>query len=280
MIIVFIFYYNITHDFLFIWHRKCCPLLYTLGARLAEYELIKKLQPMFNSQYKNHKKYIYLKVEDYNVHNSLSISYEKADKCYGPFKSMSFIMNSINSLKNIYPIVKTNDEYCFQFNLIPSKMDKEKFNLNRDNLIEIFSKYEMLILFINKLEEKMKESSLLLKFETASYYKNLIHSINYIRRNKFNYIEMVKREIILKLPIEGGYKLFYISNGSIVLKEKHTELEKEVIDYFIRKSKSITLTPNDLDEKYNIDFQEILYSEIKSLPEENVIISHDSKGDG
>lgn len=72
-----------------------------LEAMLEECKLIKELQPIFNSQFKNHSKYVYLKVSDYNVHNSLSIVYEKEENSYGPFRSRSILVDTIDSFKNL-----------------------------------------------------------------------------------------------------------------------------------------------------------------------------------
>lgn len=245
-----------------------------LEARLEECKLIKELKPIFNSQYKNHNKYVYLKVEDYNIHNSLSISYERIGNCHGPFKSMSFVMELIDSLKNLYPIVKIADKYDFDYNLIPKSMDKNTFNKNRNSLSEILSDREILNLFINRLEAKMTKASSLLKFETASYYKDLICNLNYVKKALFAYKEMFIKDIILKLDIEDGYKLFYISQGKIISKQICDKLEDKTIDGFINKSKKlINLNSNYIDEeKINMDFKEILYSEIKSLPQESIII--------
>lgn len=242
-----------------------------LEARLEECRLIKELQPIFNSQYKNDKKYLYLKVNNYNIYNSLSISYEREENCYGPFRSMSFARNLIDSLKNIYPIMKRNDKYDFKLNLIPKTMDKGTFNINRNSLIEILSNEVMLKIFLGELEDRMNKASRLLKFETASYYRNLMESLNYIKRSQFENRELYQRDIYLKIPIVDGYKLFYIKRGKILLKEKHSKLGDEIIEDFIRRSKSLEFNFEDFDKKGNMDFIDIIYSEIKSLAKDYLI---------
>lgn len=243
-----------------------------LEARLRECRLIKDLQPIFNSQFKNDKKYVYLKVEDYNIHNSLSVVYNREDKCYGPFRSMSVLMEIIDSLKNLSPIIKDDGIYNFQYSIIPTRMDIDVFNSNRISLNEIFSDINNLQLFIRKLEEEMKDASLKYKFETATYYRNLITNFKYIKNTIFNYKELFKKHIILKLNTQSGYKLFYVSKGGIINMEKYNDLKDEDIDNFIVKSSEmIPLKMDVVNEKENMDFINILYSEIKTLSEENAI---------
>ncbi|WP_313129783.1 GIY-YIG nuclease family protein [Anaerocolumna sp.] len=71
-----------------------------LEARLLECELIKKRKPSFNSQMKHDKNYVYLKVAEFNNHNSLSIILDREDNCYGPFRRKFSIYDIIDSLKH------------------------------------------------------------------------------------------------------------------------------------------------------------------------------------
>ena len=56
-----------------------------------------------------------------------------------------------------------------------------------------------------KLEEKMRESSLALRFEMAAYFKDMIDNLNYIRYGIFKFKAIFNKHILLKLPIEDGY---------------------------------------------------------------------------
>ena len=192
-----------------------------LEARLKECRLIKELQPMFNAQFKNHKKYVYLKVLDYNIHNSLSVVYKKEDNCYGPFRSMSTLIETIDSLKNLYPIIKDDGRYNLEYNLLPIKMDIDTFNNNKDSLNKILSDENSLELIIEKLEDKMKEESEEYKFERATYFRDLISKLNYVKTTIFNYREIFNKHIVLKLDTQSGYKLFYVTMGEIIFKESY-----------------------------------------------------------
>lgn len=243
-----------------------------LEARLEECRLIKELKPIFNVQFKNDRKYVYLKIENYNIYNSLSISYIKEDSCYGPFRSMSYLIEIINSFKNLYPIIEGNGNYEFDYNLIPVSMDKDIFNTNKKSLEDILTDDTNLALFINKLEEKMKEASSLLRFEKAAYFKALIDNLNYLNNRLINNRNNHYENMLLKLPIQNGLKLFFIHDGEIILKEKITNLANTEIEDFIKMGKKIALTKiEQIDEKTSMDFKDILFSEIKTLSDEMII---------
>lgn len=247
-----------------------------IEARLLECELIKKIQPLYNSQYKNHNKYLYLKVNDYNIHNPLSVSYSRVENSFGPYRNRSGIRALVDSLKNIYPIKKVHGKYKISYNLIPKSMDKFTFNINKNILLEILTDNRKLKEFIYEVEKKMKEESSHLKFETAFYYRNIITWLDYIYNSEFNKKNMLTRDIVLGLPIDGGIKLFYIKKGLIVSKEKHEKINQMIINDFIKRSETIKLDYDvNIYEKGILDFQDILFSEIKTLPEESVLIRRD-----
>lgn len=244
-----------------------------LEALLLECELIKKIKPMFNTQLKNDEKYAYIKVENYNIHNPLSVVNKREENTYGPFRRKFTLIEMVRSLKNLYPIIRNNEGYDFEYNLFPLSMGKDIYEENKILLQEIFSDDKNLMKLIDKLEEKMIEAASSYRFETASTYRDMIYSMNYLKSGIYGYKNMFSKNILLKIPIINGYKLFFVSKGQILLKESYPFLTEIDIENFINKGKNLTLTdPIIKDEKVSIDFRDILYSEIKSLPNDMVII--------
>ncbi len=243
-----------------------------LEAILLECSLIKKIKPMFNTQLKNDEKYIYLKVEKFNIYNPLSIVNIREENCYGPFRRKFSLVELIDFFKNIYPIININGNYDFQYNLMPVPMDKDVFEINKKSLEEIFSDDEKMMLLIDKLEEKMKEAATKLQFATASTFRDMIYGLNYLKTGIYGYKAMFSKDILLKIPITNGYKLFFVSKGEILLKSTFSALTEDDIQDFINIGKDLKSSASkDLNEKSSIDYRDILYSEIKSLPEEMVI---------
>lgn len=243
-----------------------------LEAILLECKLIKKIKPMFNTQLKNDEKYVYLKVEDFNIYNPLSIVNSREYNCYGPFRRKFSLVELINSFKNIYPIIRSDENYNFEYNLIPISMDKDMFAVNKKSLEEVFSDNKKMILLIDRLEEKMKEAAAQLQFGTASTFRDMIYGLNYLKTGIYGYKTMFSKDIVLKIPITNGYKLFFVSKGEILLKSTFSALTEDVIQDFISTGKNLKPSVSkNLNEKSSMDFRDILYSEIKSLPDEMII---------
>lgn len=244
-----------------------------LEARLLECELIKNIKPIYNSQFKNDERYVYLKLEEYNIHNPLRVVYQREENTYGPFRRKFSLIELINSFKNLYPIIKVNEGYDFEYKLFPISMDKDLYEVNKSSLQEIFSDDNNLAKLIDKIEEKMKLAASLLQFETATTYRNMIYSLNYLKGGIYGYKNMLSQNILLKIPTPSGVKLFFVSKGEVLLKESFPSLEDRDVDKFVCKGKDLISSSNFIvNEKVSMDFRDILYSEIRSLREEMVVI--------
>jgi excinuclease ABC subunit C len=243
-----------------------------LEARLLECTLIKDIKPRFNAQMKNDGRYFYIKVENYNKHNALSITDERTDNCFGPFRSRYTISDFLGRLKNFYPIRKSNGRYEVDYHIIPLTMEQKVFYENREVLLELLQEEENIVLLTEALQVKLEEAAAAYRFEMASVYRDLIICFGMLKNGLNGYKTLVSRDILLKLPVGDGYKMFYVSGGNIIntsIIETITEKEKEV---FLKESKAIykdiKILPDN--EKAQIDFRDILYSEISDLPLETV----------
>jgi excinuclease ABC subunit C len=243
-----------------------------LEARLLECEMIKKLKPVFNSQMKNDNGYVYLKVESDSRYKVLSVVSERDKYTFGPFRNKHRLNSIIDSLEYIYPIHKANDGYEFELHALPVSMSQTSYCLNKMNLIEIFSHNMKMEALIHVLELKMMESASQLNFESASKYRDIIRGLKYINNGIQGYHELMSQDILLKIPsVKQGYKLFYVSNGTIVSKKHYADITEEDIRQFISTAGSRKRAKSGVrDEKSVLDFRDIIYSEIRSLPKEMV----------
>jgi excinuclease ABC subunit C len=242
-----------------------------LEARLLECELIKAIQPVFNSQMKHDKGYVYVKINEYNPYHSLSVVHEREGISFGPFRSRYHLQEFIDTLKNIYPIVKTENRYEFEYHLFPVFMGRETFQENREILIELLSDANQIGIFIDELGQKMKEAASECKFETAAKYRDLSDGMNLLKNGINGYKNLVTKDILLTIPSSNAYKLLFISHGQVRLKQSYQALSDNMISHFIAAGKKQPLSDlSDMDEKSAIDFRDIIYSEIMSLPEEMV----------
>ncbi|MDF2589150.1 MAG: Excinuclease subunit domain protein [Anaerocolumna sp.] len=244
-----------------------------LEARLLECELIKFHMPVFNSQLKNDQRYCYLKVENsYNKHNNvLSVVKYREENTFGPFRSSYNLNTIIDLLKNIYPISKSKRTFHCEYHLLPIYMDQQVFQENKLMLLELLGSSAKITNLIKQLEKRMKEAALAFRYETASMYRDIIQGLGYIRYGIDGYQKLLSKDILLKIPTESGEKLFFVSGGTILIKEIFFHLTHENLSDFIHRGQALKPTfTNQMNEKMKIDFRDILYSEINSLPENMV----------
>jgi excinuclease ABC subunit C len=241
-----------------------------LEARLLECSLIKDYQPRFNAQMKNDKSYFFIKVDQYNPFHALSVVAEREEDCFGPFRSKYKISEFISSLKNIYPITKGSKCYNFEYRMFPISMDKETFALNRKILLELFSDEDNIDTLVTAFRLKIEKAAAEYRYEMASIYRDMMITFNHIKNGLNRYKSLSSRNIVLKLPLSSGYKLFFVSKGCLIHNMIATELTETTIQDF--KDESITklldYPTTSENEKSYLDYRDVLYSEISNLSED------------
>ncbi|MDF2844843.1 MAG: Excinuclease subunit domain protein [Herbinix sp.] len=243
-----------------------------LEARLLECKLIKFHQPIFNAQLKNDKRYIYLKIDTYNPHHTMSIVSQRTENCYGPFRGHYAMKDFLDNLKSIYPLSKCNENFVIEYHLFPQTLERAGFEVNRNILLDLFSDYNNIANLIAALQVKLIEAADQYRYELASLYRDLIKGFKVIQNGLNRHHTLSTRNILLKLPTTKGVKLFYISKSQIINSHEITRISSKTIDKFIKDSlmRLDTFETGQLNEKASIDFRDILYSEIMSLPEDMV----------
>lgn len=245
-----------------------------LEARLLECSLIKTIQPPFNSQMKNDRRYAYLQIKDYNPYNALGVVHERSDYTYGPVRSQHMLIDLTQLLKNLYPIRFDGNHYAFEYHIFPITMDKSTFEQNQQVLINLFSSEDKLDQFIQQLWDKMNYASSNYHYELASIYRDIIRGLEYVKHGINGYRDLFSKRLVLKIPTQEGVKLFYVNEGNILLTKKYKRLSSldKYLKNFIEKGNKIEdINGREFDDKAAIDYRDILYSEISSLPEDMII---------
>jgi excinuclease ABC subunit C len=237
-----------------------------LEARMLECTLIKTIQPFYNVQFKNDKKYMYLKIEDFKGHKIATATYEKENEnCFGPYKSRGILEEMINFFKNIYPVSKEENSYVFTYNMMPIPIGSESFDTNKNCLIEIFSQEPCMSLFLKQIELKMNLAAEAFQFETAIIYRDMLSNLKYLyysNMQKPNTLTL--RKVLMGEKLEDGYKLFYIAQGNIILKKKYKRLSKVATERFLIQAQTLEPKTNPVEnEKSNLDFHYIINNELK-----------------
>lgn len=243
-----------------------------LEARLLECQLIKEIKPYFNSQMKNDRRYFYLKIPDACHSHSLSIVLEREDNTFGPFRRKQLIQSVIELFTHLFPIVQHNNSYTFKYQTLPGIMSPEDFIKNKQTLLQIFSEESNMNCLIKQLKLCMNEEASQYNYERATTYRDLIDGLTYISHVLHDYQNLLTKDILLKIPVQDGEKLFYISRSKIILKKYFLTLSKTKIESFLDEGcKLKSAVVSEWDEKASVDFQNILFSEIQSLPEEWIL---------
>ena len=238
-----------------------------LEARVLECDLIKRLKPLYNRQFKNDRGYyVYLRVGDDSRSKPLAIVDEKTDdSCIGPYRSRGRLLKAVEMLGNVYPVIKCGSQYCFQYSVLPHPMNDEDFNRNRQCLLEILFTRECMDVFLCEIEKKMEEASSKLQFELASVYRDMLGHVKYIYNgHPAGRSEFEDRDILVGERIEDGYKVFYISDSRIVMKKKYKRLTRKSIEIFLNNVRGLREAREHVaDEKRQLDFKMIISAELR-----------------
>ncbi len=247
-----------------------------LEAQILECALIKKLKPIYNKQFKNDKKYMYLKIENYNRFKPISMVYDRqSEYCFGPYRNKNILLDIIKFFQNIYPITKFGNIYEFKYKILLQSMDRESFEKNKECLIEIFYNKECMLNFLSDLQGKMERAASELQFEMATIYRDMINHIKYLYDNNTNESHEISDKILMGEKIDDGYKIFYISKNRIILKKKYKELTKESIGGFLKQAQELEIkVPHVIDEKRDLDFKKIVNREVKDEALKAILFIH------
>ena len=230
-----------------------------IEALILEQNLIKKHQPKYNILLRDDKQYPYIKIT-YKERFPRILKTRKVikdgSKYFGPYPNVSAVNETIELIKEIYPIRKCNRKVdkdgtisrpCLHYHISncfgPCKGFKFE-NEYMENIKEIdrfLSGKDNKI--IEDMKEKMVKASEELEFEKAASFRDKLEALEIIQeKQKIESDDRIDQDVIaMARGIEEVYiQIFFIRNGKIIGRE-----------YFI------------IDDNFNESKQEILSSFIK-----------------
>lgn len=255
-----------------------------LDALIEECRLIKELKPRYNSQMKNTKKYIYLRIAD-EQYPRVTVTNEILDNggsYYGPFTSLQGVENVIAYLNDFYPLrkcltpqlVKRVNGCLFMqlgscLGVCTGQVRAEEYGIYIEKIQQLLSGKDQSAIqdLANKLDTAIEN----LKFEKASvyreYYKGLSHVIN--KQRLVN--QSSKNRNILAVEFMGRSlaKLFFIKGNRLLCgkvistKIDRTEM-KQAFNQMIRRE-FLAPEPQELSKltEKDIDEAQIIFSYLK-----------------
>lgn len=257
-----------------------------LDALLLECEMIKKIRPIYNKLMKNHENYTYIK-----IHKNLDYPYIEVVKeidddnlYFGPYsmerkieeiKEILVEFYKIRSCKRLVKCVKYDLNQCI--GPCRNSITKEEYNKILDTVKDTLVGNNKEIL--KSLENKMQDEILKLNFEKASIISNKIDLLKSFSSKQNIINTMNKKERILawiKLD-ENRHKVYIIEYGMLknskIVETRNFDLIN-INDLILELNKK-DIEPKekqDLINKDDIDFINIIYSYIKNHEEINYII--------
>ena len=207
-----------------------------LEALILECNLIKKYKPKYNILLRDDKTYPYIKVtvnEDYpRVLKVRRILKDKA-KYFGPYSNVSAVNDTIDIIRNIYPIrtcnidmdkaIKSGMRPCLNYHIkkcigpctgMVSK--KEYMDMIDEILLFLSGKEDKLV---GVLEEKMKAASMVLDFEEAASYRDKISSLkDVMEKQKISNVQNDSDQDVIAMANfdqEACVQVFFIRYGKV-----------------------------------------------------------------
>ena len=237
-----------------------------LECQLLECALIKKHKPIYNSQFKRDKGFVYISIRENYPKNPIARVYKKEDGFYlGPYRNKRYIYNLSLLLEYIYPIIPTENGYKAYYSAVPDRMSRQEHKETAEALKAILTYEEVLLQFLAPIEEQMYIASRAMKFEQAAFYRDIIRGLSYLFHNDLRLSAGASDSFVLMIQqIKTGYKMFYIKNSKVVAKMKTEVLDRKALEEFILHSKRLEhIAILDVNQKREMDFRRIVSSELQ-----------------
>ena len=207
-----------------------------LEALVLENNLIKEHRPRYNTMLRDDKTYPYIKVtvnEDYpRVLKVRRILKDKA-KYFGPYSNVSAVNDTIDIIRNIYPIrtcnidmdkaIKSGMRPCLNYHIkkcigpCTGMVSKKEYMDMIDEILLFLSGKEDKLVGI--LEEKMKAASMVLDFEEAASYRDKISSLkDVMEKQKISNVQNDSDQDVIAMANfdqEACVQVFFIRNGKV-----------------------------------------------------------------
>ena len=176
----------------------------SLEALILEADLIKKNKPKFNTQLKDDKDYLYIKIprEPFpRVLTARKHDLKNAKYFFGPYPSSKSVRTTLKILRPIFPFrtCKVNQgKACFYYHLglcpgvCVGKINETQYLKNLKNIVSFLNGQKNDVLA--KLEKEMKEFSIKREFEKAATVRNQIKSIQYVTAKTYDISEYLNNK--------------------------------------------------------------------------------------
>lgn len=265
-------------------------------AFILECKLIKKLKPTYNKLMKSPSSYTYIEIKNNEIFPSIGISdyldENNGNIYFGPYRNKNTVERALQGIRECYKILCRNamkkNSTCLNYSLglcvgiCINELATEYYKNVVRNIISFLNGNDLSIL--EDMNQKMKEASEKLDFETAARYRDYIKSVNSLINNE-KIIKFTKNNnnIVIIEPLNGNViKIFLVKRNKILFSKKYmlystdmkklcNAIKKHILEYF---SNNISPSPRNIT-KDEIDEAQIILNYLKSKPGQYAIIRQD-----
>lgn len=224
-----------------------------LESLILEITLIKKYNPKYNILLKDDKSYPYIeftkdKYPVLRVVRNVKLKRNK-NNLYGPFPNAGSAKRTVNMLNRLYPLrkcEKLKKELCLYYHIgeclgyCEKEVESSELERMKKEIITFLNGDSTNVL--KKLNEEMQKASLVMNFEKAIEYKQMIEDINITLKNQLIVLNTDYNFDLFNFYHHNNYlsiQVFFIRSGTLFGRDKKIiqlvdEVEEEALEYIIR----------------------------------------------
>lgn len=254
-----------------------------LEALLLECRLIKDLQPIYNSQLKNHKKYVFINMVPEEQYPTLEVVSEKNGKgiCFGPYNSLHNTERGLKAIKENIRIrhcknLSSKESGCLNYQLglcaapCSGCISDIEYRKLIDEAIDFLKGKN--IELIKQLESKMLAAAENLDFDKAAKYRDDIRALKHLMYKGETVRFTGESRCIAALERIGdtGFKFFLIKGSRIIYKERISlnkdvnQLNQHLASLILENCGKQQKSKATIIDKQDIDQIQIVYSYLKN----------------
>lgn len=256
-----------------------------LEARLLECLRIKELQPQYNTQFKREKGFVYLKIGQRPNQAALSVTYDPAGGI-GPFRSQHLLESVMEGLRKLYPMALDEQpasageetgtgchwEFSFEYAVLPRRLTASQFHETQAVLGKLFQEEAVWPDFLQAMTRSMLGAAEGERFQEAIFFRELLGAFTLLHRLWIEDQQLFRELLFLRIPTLEGVKYFRVRRGRIEDQGVGQGTDSPEFVDFMHRSKDQGIAPGqNLSPRAQLDFRDILYSEIRALPADQVV---------
>lgn len=262
-----------------------------LEALLLECRLIKDLQPIYNSQLKNHQRYVYLWMNPEEQFPKLEIVKEKQAEglIFGPYGSLRHVERALSAIRENTRIRHCNilqkrmsgclnSEFGYCLAPCTGELTEPVYRQCVNKTIDFLQGKSMDI--AKEIESKMHAAAESLDFDKAVKYRDDLKALQHLiyRGKTVQYAQTSRCIAAIEHIEEDNYKLFIIKGSRILYKRRvqldreHAGLLEEIVSTIQINCKPFLGADPDGIEKGEIDQAQIVFSYLKNKKECSYIV--------